>query len=285
MRSSPASRLCIALLAALLLALPGCMKMDQKIALSSNGSGTVTVKMVMDMGKMEELMAMFQGMQPPAAEGEVREDPAKELQEKVDVDEFKKQLSGRKGIEVVSATGIDDAEKKLKGFEAVIKFATLEDFFRAGMDTMHTVKLEDAGEGRWKLTRTRTLPEGMDATSEEATAQMEMFKPMLEPMMGDLSMVFALAVPGTIVETNGTKDESGKVTSWKLGFNELMSPKAEPMVVVFKPEGDVTLKPFHLTTDQEGNVSEPGAAKPAPVVTPEELPGEEAPAPAPVEPK
>lgn len=285
MRSSPASRLCIALLAALLLALPGCMKMDQKIALSSNGSGTVTMKMVMDMGKMEELMAMFQGMQPPAAEGEVREDPAKELQEKVDVDEFKKQLSGRKGIEVVSATGIDDAEKKLKGFEAVIKFATLEDFFRAGMDTMHTVKLEDAGEGRWKLTRTRTLPEGMDATSEEATAQMEMFKPMLEPMMGDLSMVFALAVPGTIVETNGTKDESGKVTSWKLGFNELMSPKAEPMVVVFKPEGDVTLKPFHLTTDQEGNVSEPGAAKPAPVVTPEELPGEEAPAPAPVEPK
>lgn len=285
MRSSPASRLCIALLAALLLALPGCMKMDQKIALSSNGSGTVTMKMVMDMGKMEELMAMFQGMQPPAAEGEVREDPAKELQEKVDVDEFKKQLSGRKGIEVVSATGIDDAEKKLKGFEAVIKFATLEDFFRAGMDTMHTVKLEDAGEGRWKLTRTRTLPEGMDASSEEATAQMEMFKPMLEPMMGDLSMVFALAVPGTIVETNGTKDESGKVTSWKLGFNELMSPKAEPMVVVFKPEGDVTLKPFHLTTDQEGNVSEPGAAKPAPVVTPEELPGEEAPAPAPVEPK
>lgn len=285
MRSSPASRLCIALLAALLLALPGCMKMDQKIALSSNGSGTVTMKMVMDMGKMEELMAMFQGMQPPAAEGEVREDPAKELQEKVDVEEFKKQLSGRKGIEVVSATGIDDAEKKLKGFEAVIKFATLEDFFRAGMDTMHTVKLEDAGEGRWKLTRTRTLPEGMDATSEEATAQMEMFKPMLEPMMGDLSMVFALAVPGTIVETNGTKDESGKVTSWKLGFNELMSPKAEPMVVVFKPEGDVTLKPFHLTTDQEGNVSEPGAAKPAPVVTPEELPGEEAPAPAPVEPK
>lgn len=285
MRSSPASRLCIALLAALLLALPGCMKMDQKIALSSNGSGTVTMKMVMDMGKMEELMAMFQGMQPPAAEGEVQEDPAKELQEKVNVDEFKKQLAGRKGVEIVSATGIDDAEKKLKGFEAVIKFATLEDFFRAGMDTMHTVKLEDAGEGRWKLTRTRTLPEGMDATSEEATAQMEMFKPMLEPMMGDLSMVFALAVPGTIVETNGTKDESGKVTSWKLGFNELMSPKAEPMVVVFKPEGDVTLKPFHLTTDQEGNVSEPGAAKPAPVVTPEELPGEEAPAPAPVEPK
>lgn len=285
MRSSPASRLCIALLAALLLALPGCIKMDQKIALSSNGSGTVTMKMVMDMGKMEELMAMFQGMQPPAAEGEVQEDPAKELQEKVNVDEFKKQLAGRKGVEIVSATGIDDAEKKLKGFEAVIKFATLEDFFRAGMDTMHTVKLEDAGEGRWKLTRTRTLPEGMDATSEEATAQMEMFKPMLEPMMGDLSMVFALAVPGTIVETNGTKDESGKVTSWKLGFNELMSPKAEPMVVVFKPEGDVTLKPFHLTTDQEGNVSEPGAAKPAPVVTPEELPGEEAPAPAPVEPK
>lgn len=259
--------------------------MDQKIALSSNGSGTVTMKMVMDMGKMEELMAMFQGMQPPAAEGEVQEDPAKELQEKVNVDEFKKQMAGRKGVEIVSATSIDDAEKKLKGFEAVIKFATLEDFFRAGMDTMHTVRLEDAGEGRWKLTRTRTLPEGMDATSEEATAQMEMFKPMLEPMMGDLSMVFALAVPGTIVETNGTKDESGKVTSWKLGFNELMSPKAEPMVVVFKAEGDVTLKPFHLTTDQEGNVSEPGAAKPAPVVTPEELPGEEAPAPAPVEPK
>lgn len=279
------SRLSVALLAAVLCVLPGCMKMDQSVAVSKDGSGMVNMKMVMDMAKVEELMAMFKGMQPPAAEGEEQEDPAKELEEKINIDEMKKQLLGRKGLELVSATPIDDVEKKLKGFEAKIKFATLEDWFRSGMDTMHTVKLEEAGDGLWKLTRQRDLPGGAEGGGEEAAAQMEMFKPMLEPMMGELSMTFSIAVPGTIVETTGKKDESGKVVTWKMGFAELMSTKVEPQVIVFKPEGAITMKPFHVTTDQEGNVTEPGAAKPAPAVTPEELPGEEAPEPAPVEPK
>ncbi|MFM8979225.1 MAG: hypothetical protein ACKOSS_01995 [Planctomycetia bacterium] len=284
-RPSLLQRLSVAVLAATLCLLPGCMKLDQSVSVSKDGSGTVNMKMVMDMGKMEELMAMFKGMQPPAAEGQEQEDPAKELEEKLDIEEMKKQLAGRKGLEVVSATPIDDAEKKLKGFEAKIKFATLEDWFRSGMDTMHTTKLEQAGDGLWKLTRQRDLPGGAEGGGEEAAAQMEMFKPMLEPMMGELSMTFSISVPGTIVETTGKKDESGKVVSWKMGFAELMSTKVEPMVIVFKPEGAVTLKAFHVTTDQEGHVSEPGAPKPAPAVTPqEELPGEE-PAPAPVEPK
>ncbi len=280
-RSTLVSCVATVAIAASLALLPGCMKMNQSLVVSKDGSGTAQIKMVMDMAKVQEIMDMF-GPMMGGEGGEGGDEMKKDIEEKTNLDEMKKQLEGKKGIELISATAIDDPEKKQKGFEAKLKFASLEVFFRAGLDMGHNIKLEDAGEGRWRLTRSMDMP-GMDGGGEEEAAQAEMIKGMLEPMMGELEMGFSISIPGSIVETNGTKDEAGTSVTWKQSFATMLDSKASKQVVVFKPEAGLTLKAFDLKTDKDGAVSDakpttPSASDPVPAPAP-------APEPAPVEPK
>lgn len=266
-------RLATLAVAGCLLTLPACMKVGETLNLAKDGTGTVSMKVVADLGKMNEIMEMFKGMMGGEEGGD--NEMKKEFEEKTSVEDLKKKLEGKKGVELVSATPIDDAEKKLKGMDAKIKFATLEDFYRAGLEENVDVQLEDLGGGTWKLTR-RMLMQGMgegEEMPEEAKAQMEMVKGMLEPYMGEMEMSMTLTVPGTIVETNGTKGENGTIT-WKLGFEGLLDPKNHKQFVTFKGEG-LTLKPFHLRLNDDGKAEEGKA----PATT--ETPKEPAPAPAP----
>lgn len=264
MHSRFASRLATLLAGCVLLVAPGCMKGNENMVLNKDGSGTTTMKVVVDTGKMNEIMEMFKGMMSGGeGMGEGESPMKKEMEDKMSADELKKKLEGKKGVELISATPIDDAEKKLKGFEAKVKFASLEDFFRAGLDESIDVRLEDLGGGAWRLTRKNVMPgQGdSDEVPEEAAGQMEMVKGMLEPYVADLEMVVTIALPGTVTETNGTKNEAGTSVTWKMGFEDMLDAKKRQQVVTFKAEG-LTLKPFHLRVDGEGK-AEDVVAKPA----------------------
>ena len=295
-RSALVSCVATVALATSLALLPGCMKLNQSLTVTKDGSGTANVRLVIDMEKTQQLLETISALR-----GGDGADMQGKIESRANLEDMKKRLEGKKGVELVSATAIDDPEKKQKGFEAKLKFASLEDFWRAGLDLFHNVKLEDLGEGRWCLTRTLVLP-GMDAVgegSEQDAGLVEGFKVMLEPMMAELELVFMIAIPGTIVETNGTKDEAGTSVTWKQGFKDMLDSKKSTQVVVFKPEATVTFKAFDLRTDMNGDVSDakpttpsatapttPSTPAPAPAPAPEPAPAPApAPEPAPVEPK
>src|SRR5207247_4686897 len=79
----------------------------------------------------------------------------------------------------------------------------------------------------------------------------QMIAAMLEPMLGTLEFRQSLTLPGSIVETNGTKSEDGMTASWKVGFKDLMAGKgANLMKVTFKGDG-LELKPFKYMPDMK----------------------------------
>ena len=86
-------------------------------------------------------------------------------------------------------------------------------------------------------------------------------------------------MPGTVVETNGTKSEDGKSVTWSAGWKDVKEGKVV-RTVTFKGEG-LTLKPFHVRLNGEGKAED--VTKAAPTETPKEP--APAPAPAPKEPE
>ncbi len=70
-----------------------------------------------------------------------------------------------------------------------------------------------------------------------------MMQPLLEKYLTGLQYVRKLKLPGTIVETNGTKSEDGTTVTWKLTYDDLKGGALEPQSVTFKGEG-LDLKPF-----------------------------------------
>lgn len=263
-------------LALLLAVAPGCVKGKMKAVLGKDGSGTITQSQTVDLSKFEGLAEMFKGLNPGGEEG--GDDPIKQIDEESDPEAIKKKLAGKKGVELLSATRTDDADKKTRTAEHKVKFTTLEDYFRSGIAKGVDVKLEQLEGGAWKLTEVMGDTGGDDPEAAAMQEQMmEGFKPMLEPFMGDLEMSFSIELPGTIVETNGTKNEAGTGVTWKLGFAELFDAKKRSFTVTFKGDG-LTLKPFHVVTDQQGEVKDP-KAKPAakPDAPKDEAPKEPAP--------
>ncbi len=266
-----ASRLATLLAGLALLVAPGCMKGSQTMVVGKDGAGTATMKIVVDQGKMNEIMEMIKGMMGGGDEMGGGDPPMKkEFEEKMNLDEIKKKLEGKKGVELVSATPIDDAEKKLKGFEVKVKFDSIENYFRAGVAENVDVELVDLGGGSWKITHKTIMGgPGGESSGEEDAAQMEMVKGMFEPFMGEFEMLLTVTVPGQVTDTNGTKDAAGSTVTWKMGFEDMLDSKKRTQTITFKAEG-ATLKPFHLRVGDDGKVEDVPAkpaepAAPAPV--------------------
>jgi hypothetical protein len=74
-----------------------------------------------------------------------------------------------------------------------------------------------------------------------------MMLPLFEKYMAGTELTRKLKLPGTIVETNGTKSEDGTTVTWKITADDLKAGmtggKFEPQTVTFKGEG-LDLKPF-----------------------------------------
>ena len=97
-----------------------------------------------------------------------------------------------------------------------------------------------------------------------------------EPFLKSLEYDRKLTLPGTIVETNGTKGEDGSTVSWKLTFDDIKNGKVEPQTVTFKGEG-LELKPFTVKRSARrslmGGGGMPRPPKDAPPAAPATPPG------------
>lgn len=271
-----ASRLGVLLAVLALAVAPGCIKSKVEMSIHKDGSGTYSDSNTLDMSKVSELEEMVKGMMGGADPGAMGgEDPMAKAKEEMEGDfnpeKLKAKLQGKKGVELVSATDVSDAEKQTRTAAKTIKYASLEDYFRSGIEKSVEIKLSESG-GVWTFTR-RQLRQGMDdaegGMGEEAAGMVEMMKGMFEPYMEGMELSATITVPGTITATNGTKNEAGNAVTWKFDFERMMAQEAILSSVSFKGEG-LTLKPFHLKIDENGKITDGAAAPttPAPTVTP-----------------
>lgn len=243
MTTSPVARtLGLFTFAALLALLPGCFKMKQTWNVEKSGKGTAVMKVVFDLGKMEELQAMLGEMGGGAAD---MPDPSKDM----DPEEAKKIAKMAKGVRVVSVTTKEDKEKKLVTHDMKVEFDSLQAFFESGLSQGMNVTLKKLEDGNYELKTKMAGAGGMPDMPDtpEMQSQMEMMKAMLEPYMGGLEMSTAMVLPTAIVETNGKKISDTEV-QFSATFQNIMKSMQDGQRVVFKGEG-LDWKPFSVTPE------------------------------------
>jgi hypothetical protein len=220
---------------ALLLALPGCMEMEGKQTINKDGSGTMTTTIVMDVAKIEQIKASFgpgMDIEGEDVEGDHKEELAR--------------INAFDGVKVVSATYSKDEETKKESTTVEIAFDSLEQYYKSGIDEGSDISLAQTEAGEWVLTQTMKVGDGEHEAPEGDDPQVEMMKGMLKAFMSDLKITKSVTVPGTIIETNGTKDEAGHTATWTLGFDDMFDAAKRTMTVKFKGEG-LALKAFHVS--------------------------------------
>ncbi len=103
--------------------------------------------------------------------------------------------------------------------------------------------MEDGGMDGGGMEPAAPGMEGGDAPRGPGGGMGAMMSPLFDKYMTGLEFTRRLKLPGTIVETNGTKSEDGTTVSWKLTYDDIKGGKVEPQSVTFKGEG-LDLKPF-----------------------------------------
>lgn len=269
MRLLSPARLAAGVTAAAALVLVGCIKLHDDATVTADGSGSYTESLVIDLSAMKGIADAMGGMMGPqdgapgmgeGKSGGLDEDPLEKL---------KKQWKDIEGLEVTKAESTTKDGKVT--VDVAAKFKTLEAYAKAtGIEMNAELKKNDDGS----YTLTFSGDEKMGPPAGEAAmgdapmdgAAMEdpgaalgaMILPMLEGFMKDLEMKRVLKVPGTIVETNGTKGDDGSTVTWKFDFETLKKTQGMPsQTVTFKGEG-LDLKPFKIQRDHDAGGGMPG---------------------------
>jgi hypothetical protein len=275
-RSLPLAAL--ALLVGAALASTGCIQSDAKTTLLADGSGSSTDSVSIDIQKIKDLMEMakaFGGNEPGMGGPEV---PDMDIEKTMDAafteDSIRKQMKEVPGVELKNVK----SEKK-DGKRTVTTEIAFADFSSLGkVNGQSAVTLAKNDDGSWTLTydalggQGAMLSGGAQAGKEggaegmPAGMDMSAMMGMFEPYLGTLEMKRTVTLPGTILETNGTKADDGKTVSWKFTFKDLMTPpkdgkSAATMTVRFKGDG-LTLKPFSFKPDPREAMKRFGAEGP-----------------------
>jgi hypothetical protein len=272
------------------LAVVGCVKSDSKAKVEKDGSGSLTQTLVVDLEKMKQIAEMFKGMTGGAeAPGGMGDAPKAEPDTMISLDDLKASIASVPGLKLVDAKQETPADGKSVKMNLEVAFSDLSLLTKANL--MPAAELAKNADGSWTLSYDASFnsemggkpdgkapeghPAGPDAAGFDPSAMLGMF----EPIVGDMSIAVTLNLPGTVVETNGTKGDDGAV-SWKLGFKDLMGGKAS-MKVTFKGD-DLALQPFKVKADPskmmehagKHHPTTPDAPKPGGAVPPPEKPVE-----------
>jgi hypothetical protein len=218
-------RVAAVLATAATIALTGCIKTDAKTTLNKDGSGVVTSRMEMDLTQLKaltDLMGSFGGAPggEPGMDGGAPADPAMDP-----LGELKKMEEKLKKIEGLTIKDYSAAEKDGKyvtAFTAEFKDWSLlgkADVFMGGAELVKNA------DGSYTFTMDPMAGQGGGGGGGGGEMGMDpaMLAPMLEPYLGSMEIQSSLTVPGTIVETNGTKSEDGSTVTWKIGFKDIFS--------------------------------------------------------------
>lgn len=257
-----------ALVAVVGLSTAGCIQSEDKTVIGKDGSGTAVVDMTVDLSKIEQMTEMFKGFgggepgMEPGMEGDKPTEPKENgLTDEMSEEKIKEKLKEHPGIELTKYTN----EKK-DGKQAIhmeFKFKDVADYAKADFFGNKSVELAKHDDGTYTLTfdpmggQGDKLGGGGDAAGMAEADPMggdpSMFMGMLEPFLGTLEVKSKITVPGTITETNGTKDGESTV-GWAFGWKSMMEAmkdkKPVSWTVSFKGEG-IELKPFKVKPDAE----------------------------------
>jgi hypothetical protein len=271
-----------------------CMKQESKTTVLKDGSGTIVYTMTNDLvawGKLRAQLAPFIG--GSSASGS---DPAADAEPLVDVDDFTH-------LKVEGIKWTKPPEQTVKDGKQTIRLeAAFSDWSLLGKANLvfGSASLAKNEDGTWTWTLASPFdfasflsgsssPEGASGLSPEMLQMIQAAIPLFQEYLGGLEVAQTLTLPGTIVETNGTKSEDGTTVSWKIGFKDVVAGKTT-MKVTFKGEG-LELKPFQTKPDPRRLIDKLTKPRPKapPTVTPstpgepkpgEPKPGEPPPAPA-----
>ncbi|MEZ6007435.1 MAG: hypothetical protein R3F05_06660 [Planctomycetota bacterium] len=227
--------------------LGGCFEMEETLVLRKDGTGTMTMKAVIDLKKVEQVKQMLEGMFGGEGGGGMEGAPVSE--EDFDLKKVKEQVEKVEGLKLLKAEEINDAEAGKRGFLAVVEFKNLEALAKAGLWEGDRVLLQPAEDGAWTLEVRRVPQEAIDqASGDEAAQMMPMIEGMFGPLVEGLKMSSTWVLPGAVVKSNGKADAEGHIV-WSSGFKDMLSnPGSMNRLVTFKAEG-LDLKAFEHKSD------------------------------------
>lgn len=216
------------------LLLVGCMKVSTTLTVRPDGSGTITERLTVD----DDLAGMMRAMDQAADSTGANRDLFSE-------DEIRAEADSLPGLSLQSFTRIDDTTET--GYEAVYAFENLNDIsFDPAPDDVMPDRATDEMDGNpfelmsamqfsftpgrpasltIRMPRDTTEAESDDATADslasddDSPSQTEL--DMLRAMMQDTGIRVAVAIDGTIVETNATHRTGSTVTLMDLDFGTL----------------------------------------------------------------
>ena len=250
---SPLRAAALAALALGALAASGCLKFEQKATIQKDGSGSLLQTISIDVDafkKIQEFAKAFNGGTPGGEPAKPGKEEGDEGLLPFNLEEIQEKAKQVPGLQIRNAK---TERRVIMDFEAV--FA---DWSTLGQARMFPGSAELAKNADGTYTFTLDMMAGQKFGGGEPGADSggmgmdpQMIAAMLEPMLGSLEFRQSLTLPGSIVETNGTKSEDGMTVSWKVGFKDLMGGKgANLMKVTFKGDG-LEIKPFKYMPDMK----------------------------------
>lgn len=248
------TRLPLALIAALLLVLPGCLKGTETTTLKKDGSGVYVLKGSFEMEALEGLKRDFGAMSEDIA----KFDPVAD----VDPGFLAAWIAKHKDLELVKAEAKERKDEKGKKRFAVhleVKFKSLKALYASGIVGFGKTSfaLEKSEDGTYTFDR-RTAAATMlpKAGDEEGRMMTDTYAEMVKPYLEAIAFSQTLEVPGTITATSGTKAEDGRSVGFSLNWKNLMTRAAHIQTAKFKVDEGVEIEPFKMDLDAVGKAYE-----------------------------
>lgn len=241
-------------LVATVLPLAGCLKAKDHITLNKDGSGTIVSSYEVDLTKARELLtalAMLMGQGDPEQIAKMKDEQLMNFEHP----NWFREAAGRiEGYSVKTATQSivkeEDGGKKRRttveaSFDTLAAAAAAKAFPIMSVNLSRVEKSEKLPDGAWKLVVKDALS-GIDPAQTGGMDPSQMM-PMFEPQLKSLASTFQFTIPGTIVETNGTKAEDGCTASMTIDYNKMMEGTSVALEIVFTAAEGAKLKPFAYT--------------------------------------
>jgi hypothetical protein len=228
--------------AALALALTGCIKLDQTLTLEKDGSGTLDVRYGMSEQAIAQLEMMEQ-MSQSMGEGDgagIEMDADTPFDFDFDEAQVREDFASQnlEGVELLSASS--ETVDGWRYMELKIKFDSLDALMKTEFFEDSEMSLAKDAEGNYVLSQ--RSGDGDDAAGASAGDE-EMQAQMLEQMsamFAGMHIANRIVVPSEIVETNATEVD-GRTAAWVYDIDEDPSVMTKlenlSMRVVFSSDG------------------------------------------------
>lgn len=225
--------------AALVLALTGCIKLDQTLTLENDGSGTLDIRYGMSeqaIAQLEMMEQMSQSMGEDGGAGMQMDTDAPfdfDFDEAQLREEFESQ--GLEGVELLAASS--ETVDGWRYMQMKVKFDSLGALMQTEFFEDSNMSLSKDAEGNYVLSQ--RSGDGENAAAGDEEMQPEMLQQM-SAMFAGMHIANRVVVPSKIVETNATEVD-GRTAAWVYDIDKDPSIMTQlenlDMRVVFSSDG------------------------------------------------